>query len=436
MFFNLLRSRNGRFLSFALMYVSEGVPQGFVGTAMVAYMRREGMPVDQIGYFAAALALPWAFKWAWAPLVDLIKLDRFGGRKAWIVSCTVLMTATLMTAAVIDFTTNFQLLVMILVCSNIFTATQDIAIDSLAVRTLQDDERGRASGLMWAGTSIGYGLGGGGAMYVSGLMGFNAALLFVSGLLVLNLLFILIFVVDPDAGSSAVKKAGLTLKSLFSSLLKLYLEILNSFFNSGIGPRVGLVFTLLPPGAFVLVGAMYNAMLVDSGRTVIQIADINVIGGVIYAVGSVAGGFLGDRYGLRKIMAAAYALTTLPTLFMAFQISSVGLQGLSIEMLYSVIFSHWFFSGMCTGLRIATLMRLTNPAVAASQFTAFMAFSSLGVGIANYWQGKMAHEMGYETLLYVDSALVIIPVLLIPFLRNREAEELVPDVLNRLDGSA
>ena len=69
---NLLETRNGRFLTFSILYISEGIPYGFTSVAMVAFMRQQGLPLDQIGAFVAALYLPWAFKWAWAPLVDLI----------------------------------------------------------------------------------------------------------------------------------------------------------------------------------------------------------------------------------------------------------------------------------------------------------------------------------------------------------------------------
>ena len=78
---DLLKTRNGRFLTFGLLYVSQGIPQGFTGVAMIAYMRQQGMSLDQIGLFGAALVLPWAFKWVWAPLIDVIPLDE--GRRAF-----------------------------------------------------------------------------------------------------------------------------------------------------------------------------------------------------------------------------------------------------------------------------------------------------------------------------------------------------------------
>ncbi len=71
---NLLSTRNGRFLAFSVLYISEGIPYGFTSVAMVAFMRQQGVSLESIGIFVGALFLPWAFKWAWAPLIDLIKL--------------------------------------------------------------------------------------------------------------------------------------------------------------------------------------------------------------------------------------------------------------------------------------------------------------------------------------------------------------------------
>ena len=45
---NLLDSTNGRFLTFGILYISEGIPVGFTSTAMVAFMRQQGIPLDQM----------------------------------------------------------------------------------------------------------------------------------------------------------------------------------------------------------------------------------------------------------------------------------------------------------------------------------------------------------------------------------------------------
>ena len=100
---NILDTRKGRLTTFGLLYISEGIPLGFAAVAMAAYMRRQGLDVAQVGAFVAAFYLPWAFKWAWAPLIDLIKLNRLGGRKAWITICLIMMIITLLMTATVDF---------------------------------------------------------------------------------------------------------------------------------------------------------------------------------------------------------------------------------------------------------------------------------------------------------------------------------------------
>ena len=96
---NLLDSRSGRLVTFGFLYASQGIPLGFAAITMAAYMHRQGVDTADIGAFVGAFFLPWAFKWAWAPLVDLVRLERFGGRKGWIVLCQALMIVTLLVVA-------------------------------------------------------------------------------------------------------------------------------------------------------------------------------------------------------------------------------------------------------------------------------------------------------------------------------------------------
>lgn len=56
---NLLATKNGRFLTFGLLYISEGIPYGFTSVAMVAFMRQQGVSLELIGTFVAALCHAW-----------------------------------------------------------------------------------------------------------------------------------------------------------------------------------------------------------------------------------------------------------------------------------------------------------------------------------------------------------------------------------------
>ncbi len=418
---NLLSTRKGRFLTFGVLYISEGIPYGFTSTAMVAFMRTQGLSLEQIGAFVAALFLPWAFKWVWAPLIDLVKLNRFGGRKAWIVFCTTMMTVTLLFTAAVDFVEDFQMLLLMVVLNNFFCATQDVAIDSLAVSTLEESERARGNGFMFGGQYFGIALGGGGAVFVFGFWGFDVALMYVSALLMLNLVFVAFFVTDPAATATVAAPKSDVLGSFARELGSFMHVLYESFLKSGRGPKIGLLFSLLPVGAMALGYATLGTIQVDFGLVETQIAEISVYNTICGAVGCLIGGWLGDRYGIKNMLALFYALTAVPTLVLAMQISSLGLESVSIQLLYGVIMAHGLIYGMAFAVHAAVFMGMTNPAVAATQFTAFMAMSNLAISVANYWQGIVAERIDYAMVFYVDSLLVLIPLMVIPFLRNRDA---------------
>jgi PAT family beta-lactamase induction signal transducer AmpG len=416
---NLLGTRNGRFLTFGFLYVSEGIPYGFTSVAMVAFMRQHGVGLDVIGAFSAALFLPWAFKWAWAPLIDLIRLDRWGGRRAWIVMCTSMMLLTLLVVGNIDAEQHLQWLLAAVIVHNVFCATQDVAIDSLAVSTLQVDERARGNGFMFGGQYLGIMLGGGAAVFVTGLVGFHGALAYVATLSLLNLVFVLLFVHDPHARPAEPRKAHF-LRALAEHFAGFVKEVYASFWKSGRGPIFGTAFALLPCGAMALAYAILSTIQVDYGLDENQIARLQILNTIASAVGCLLGGFIGDRYGVKRTVAAGFALTSLVTFGLATQITQGGLTAVAPGFFHGSIVAHGFFFGMAYGARNAIFMGMTNPAVAATQFTAFMGMSNLAISMGNYWQGMVAEHMGYAQALYLDAAIALLVICLIPFLRGRD----------------
>jgi PAT family beta-lactamase induction signal transducer AmpG len=424
---NILASRKGRIATFGLLYVSEGIPLGFAAVAMAAYMRRQGLDVAQVGAFVGSFYLPWAFKWAWAPLVDLVRFERFGGRKAWIAICQVLMIVTLFALAQVDYTRHFDLLIALVLVHNFFSATQDVAIDSLAINTLREEERATANGFMFGGAYIGQGLGGGGAMFVAGQWGFDASFIYVSLLLATIFAFVLVFVRDPSIVARAATSAAGVWASLVANVRSFLGELRSGFFGSGVGPMVGVAFCLLPMGAMALGNSIASAMQVDLGMSDEQIAQLNIYSTVLSGIGSVAGGWVADRYGQRRMLAAWYLLTTLPTLYLAMALASAdGVQGITVAQFFgaSLVFS--FTMGLHYGTSAAVFMGLTNPLVAATQFTGYMALKNLTISYSNMWQGAVVDTQGYATVLYLDAALVLLPILLIPFMRPATRVPAVP----------
>ena len=387
---------------------------------MVAFMRMEGLTLEQIGAFVGAIFIPWSFKWLWAPIVDIVKLKRFGGRKAWIVGCNAMMIGTLMVVASIDFAENFALLLWMIILNNLFCATQDVAIDSLAVSTLRKDERATGNGLMFGGQYFGIALGGGGTIFVSGLWGLNAALIYVCALMFINLVYVLVFIKDDDASVPDKERVIGAFRHFIGTLGQFIRNLYSGFVESGSGPKFGLLFSLLPVGAMALAYALLGTLQVDYGLDETQLSQLAVAVAIVSAAGCVLGGILGNYLGVKRVVAAGYVLTALPTLFLAYQISAVGLTNIPIQAFVAAILSHALLFGIAFAVRMAIFMGMTNPLVAATQFTTYMALSNVAISVGNYWQGVVAERFDYSTALYIDSALIILALCVIPFLKDRE----------------
>src|SRR5210317_631710 len=130
---------------------------------------------------------------------------------------------------------------------------------------------------------------------------------------------------------------------------------------------------------------------------------------------------LGSRFGIKRVTATFYVMTIIPTLLLANQIASVGLTNISLFLLCATILSHSLLFGIAFAVRMAIFMGMTNPLVAATQFTTYMALSNVAISIGNYWQGVVAERFDYSTALYIDAALIILALCVMPFLKDREA---------------
>jgi PAT family beta-lactamase induction signal transducer AmpG len=275
---------------------------------------------------------------------------------------------------------------------------------------------------MFGGQYFGIAMGGGGAVFAYGIWGFNAALMYISALQFVCLLFVIFFVSDPRAGEAREGHVGGFLRRFAQTLSEFLKEVYTSFFRAGKSPKIGLLFSVLPIGALVLAYAALTTIQVDYGFTEMQIAKISVQNTIAGALGCIVGGLLADRFGIRRMLGIYYIISTLPGLVLATYISNVGLASVPAEIVWGGLVVHGFLYGMAFGTHAAVFMGMTNPAVAATQFTTFMAMGNVVISYTNYWQGMAAERFDYALVLYIDALLIIPPLLLIPFLRTREEE--------------
>ncbi|NNE08179.1 MAG: MFS transporter [Gemmatimonadetes bacterium] len=415
---NPLDSKLGRIITFSLLYMSEGIPFGFSAIALVTYLRQSGVGLAEIGFFTAWLYGPWSFKWAWAPLVDLIQPKLLGPRKFWIASAQVMMIVTLGVVLAVDPGTNLVLLTLLIAIHNVFAATQDVAIDALAVSVLPEHERGTANGFMFGSSYLGQAIGGSGALYVAGAFGFNWSYALVLGALAIILVAVTLRIQEPvyEAVEAAAQRTGSVI-SVFLSRLKAFLkDLYTGLFKSGRGPALGVLFALLPPGTVALGLALGATMQVDIGMDENAIANLTLMTTVAAALGCVVGGWVSDRFGHRRMLAVWYILTGFPTFWLAQKLVGNGMEGVTITEFFVVAVIYNFTSGLVAGTNLALFMGLTNPKVAATQFTGYMAMRNVVYAYSATWQGQAAEANGYAWVLMIEIGLLALPLILLPFL--------------------
>lgn len=422
---NVLKTKRGRLLAFSLLYLSEGIPFGFTAIALATHLRMSGVGLTEIGLFTASLYAPWGFKWAWAPLVDLIKFKRFGAKRTWIAFAQSAMIGTLGIVVFFDYSTNIQLLTTLIVIHNIFAATQDVAIDALAIKVLPENERGIANGFMFGSSYLGQAIGGSGALLIAGKFGFALSFPFVLLMLTLILILVTLRLKEPPEPASAAREPEESiLQQIIDSLKKFFVELYQGFFKSGIGPLAGVVFSFLPFGALALGLVLGSTIQVDLGMDENQIAKLTMAGTVAAASGCVLGGWLSDRMGHRKALGIWYVLTTIPTFYLSRQFVGLeGTAGVTVTMFFYVSIAYSFTSGLVQGTSTAIFMGLTSPAVAATQFTGYMALHNFVYSYSSLWQGKYADLHGYAKTLFLDGWIAFVPLILLPFLKPRKQQD-------------
>jgi PAT family beta-lactamase induction signal transducer AmpG len=429
---NLLATRNGRLAAFFAMYITEGIPLGFAATAVATQLRRMGVGPAEIGAFVASFYLPWAFKWAFGPFVDVFRSQRFGHRRGWILITQLVMALTLLSLVAVPLPAGLGLFTMILLVHNTFGAIQDVAIDSLACNTLSEDERGLANGLMFAGAAVGQAVGGSGVLFLIGITGFQFTFVAVAAAILAVTGFIVLPMKEAVAVSlgAAVESAGDAWRRTGAEMKSFAVQSFRSFIGTR-GAFSGVFFALLPAGAMSLGLALQSNLAVEVGMNDDQVGALNLWTNVISAVCMVLGGWLSDKWGRRRTLFVYLAGMSLPVLYLMFVLQQHGYvmpRAPGGPELPALITALWIssivyavFQGLMYGTRSAIMMDITNPAVAATQFTAYMAMMNLAIAIAASWQGAAVEAWGYPVTLLVDAITGLLCLLLLPMLKLQTA---------------
>ena len=150
----------------------------------------------------------------------------------------------------------------------------------------------------------------------------------------------------------------------------------------------------------------------------------------------ILGGWLSDRFGRRRTLAIFIAGTTLPTFGMALAMHRFGWimpispQALDrpipphelVALFWGLTLAYAVFQGLMYGVGTAIYMDVTTPAVAATQFTGYMALCNLVYSYTATWQGHALVRWGYPATLTADGFFGLVSLSLLPFMGRLRSE--------------
>jgi PAT family beta-lactamase induction signal transducer AmpG len=411
---SLVLAQSGRLRLFTLfiLYVAQGVPIGLFWFAIPAWMAANGAGAADIGYVLGLTALPWTLKLVNGFIMDRYAFLPMGRRRAWIAGSQLVMISLLAVCALArPGVEDILLLGLAGFVVNMATTFQDVAVDGLAVDIMEEEERARASGMMFGGQAIGIALATGLTGLAIARLGPSAAYLLAAGFIAVITAYVLLLReregerrLPWSAGTTHPRNAAIhfgawwpilrnTGKSMLLPISLLWLPVLLvRGFHYG-------MFTAITP----VIGA--NDVGWDEASITGAVGTAQLVAGIL---GLTLGGWAGDKFGAKRTTIAFFAL------YMALSATMFAMQQWwSDPGLYYVFVYGWTaLDVLITVAALPISMRLCHPSVAATQFTLYMACSNFGISIGAWVFGLSAALGGLPAMFLIVFSLHALGLLL------------------------
>lgn len=377
----LSENRTLRMASFCLLYVGQGLPLGISQVALPAWLVMNGANELAVGAAISAAFTPWSFKFIPAAFMDRFAYLPMGRRRLWLIAAQLLMVLGFAIAAIIGpGADDLETVLYVILLIGTGSAIQDVAVDGMAVDILPDEEQGTASAFMFGGQTIGRALAATTAGFGLQFYGSSATFLFFLPIILLITLFVVFlrerpgekrFPWSPGATSPInlerhVGAALPMLKAGFLSLIKF--DSIKLLIASAFARCASAFFSTMWP--IIAVGVLGYTAGTYAGMT----SSVDLVMAII-AIG--LGSWLTRRLGARKASVLVWLTYAGFALFMLY-----GQNLWSMTIVFVVATCIWSLHDTMTSICTNPLrMQLSDPAVAATQFTIYNSLSNLPVAI-------------------------------------------------------
>ncbi len=157
--------------------ISSGFPFAMIGATLTTRLAQDGIEKSAVTAFALTF-LSYNLKWAWAPIIDKVKipiLGNIGQRRSWLLVIGLAVMGAVALLGNIDPNGSLGLVALAAILVGMMGATFDIVIDGYRIELLEPHELGVGSGMSQYGWRIGEAVAGALALVVAARAGWGAA---------------------------------------------------------------------------------------------------------------------------------------------------------------------------------------------------------------------------------------------------------------------
>ena len=406
-------SRNLRLFTIFLLYAGQGIPLGLFDFTIPAWMAVNGASAADIAFVVAMVAIPWSFKFIAGFVMDRYTLLAMGRRRVWIIGAQAVMIALLVMFAVVNPGPDDVLILGIVgLAVNTATVFQDVAVDGLTVDILPEEERSMGGALASGGQVIGIAVSA--ALTGTMVYAFGASAAYVAcGLLVLLVTVHIIWTRERVGERRLPWSEGEVQDINRAAHAGNWLPLLGGALRNSLSAHSLAWFPNL-----LATGLTYGICIVavpliatgDTGWSEDRLGSLNGTAQLIAGIATIAiGGFAVGRIGAQRSL-------------WLLRLTFVGLIGWMVwsadawsdpRVLMAFVLG-WTVLHFLSGIsEVVINMRLSPPAISATQFSIFMAVSNMGISLAGILIGSFAVLAEPRAMLMLLMAVQGLSVLLL-----------------------
>lgn len=391
----MISKNNQRFVIPALaciLYFSEGFPFGIVSETVNLYLAFAKVDLTTIGLISS-VGLIWTLKFFWAPLVDAV-----GTYRMWIFGALILLSLSLATLGSVEpASVPFWGALIVLVFAS---ATQDIAIDALAIRVTPRELLGLVNSARVAAYRGAMIVAGGGVALLADRIGWRAAF-FTAACVPLLVLVLTALTAPSESGIGEQQenplRALLTWIARPGSLMLLAVILLYRLGDNALTP-------------------MIRPYWVARGFSATEVGNVTTTLGMICTIlGAIAGGAFVTRFGVFRGLLVLGVVQMLSNIAYAL----VAMTNAGRPALYGAAVIETFCGGLGTAAFLSFLMFICDRDNAATEYAMLSALFAVARTFAFALSGYFAKDLGYANYYWLTAALALPGLALLPQIRDR-----------------